>query len=478
MTTPEPTDARWTVRDAIDFEHLVQVDDPGDREWIASQAYPPDPRDRRVVFRRWLEFVRARTPVALPGIVYARGRRIVQALAIVAGFLVGGALCGSLLTRSDVEPINALLFFGLTVGLQVALAAVVSIAWLLRKAGFRSDLVRDAVFALVKTIGRAMARLDGERRSALQARSAALDFRSAQLAPLIGCDLLIVTQWFAIAFNVGLIGTMLLVYLPLVELRFGWQSTYPFVATQIDAGVRAIASPWSWISGTLAPDAAQIAATRYTRGQRAETLPIAAAVAWWPFLLMSIAVYGLLFRGAVALGAATVLERRLARLPLRHPAANGLWRRIAGPLVKAHASDVVLPAGTSVVDTHRASATDLLIVDDDLATRMDGVRLSAERVFGGPVRRVEHSNIDDDAVPDEILAAVPSNGTVVIATSAARDPIVAIAGFLRTVVTTLPRDSEITLLLVGEPAVSDERRTIWQRFVTIHRLPIGVETAA
>ena len=476
--------SRWTVSDAIDFDQLLAEDDAV----VAAQAtafaaarasLPASAADRSTVFRDWTRFVRDRSTGPSAGDVYRRGRWLAATLLGGVGFVAGATLAGSLLARRDAEPVNALLFLGWTVGLQVAFLIAVALLAGLRAAQVRFGPAGETALALVKLLGRAVNRLDGKRRTALQARWATLDLRSERLAPLIGTDLLIVTQRFAIAFNVGLLAAMLLVHLPFEELRFGWQSTYSFTVDGVEAAVRTIASPWSWLTSALVPSASQIAETRFVRGQRAETLPAEAAHAWWPFLLAAIVVYGLAARLLLAAVGHALLRRRLERLDFAQPAANALWRRLTGPLMQATGGTDRLPIGSTANDARARGEVDLLIVEREARTAELRVRI--ERHFAGPVARITTATVDDDALADDLVAALTTASSVVVAIDASRDPIVAIAGFLDALVVR-SRDADVTVALVagdGSPAgVTDERFAIWQRFVAIQRLRVGIERAA
>lgn len=463
----EPSGARWTVRDVIDFEWLIDREAP-----VADRAVDPGHADRRTVFRLWLDRVRVHVASPSPGETYDRGLRLLRLFAVLMGMALGVVLAGTLLSHNDAEPINALLFFGGTAGLQLAVLLLVGIAWSLGKANVRVRPLQDVLLLVVGLFGRLLDRLDGARRTALQARWAALDLRSGRLAPLIGCQLLVVTQLFAIFFNIGLLAAMLLVYLPFVELRFGWQSTYSYGADGVAAWVQLVAAPWSWISSVLAPDAAQVAATQYTRGQHADTLPIAAAHAWWPFLLCAIVFYGLLIRLVLAGLATLVLRHRLAQPPFTHPAANALWRRLTGPLVVSHANDQRLPEPRLEARPHRTGSVHLLVVDDELGGRGDAVRVRVEGFFGGHVGPSIASSIDDDALRADVVAALASHDSVIVAIPAERDPLVAVADFVRALIAAARPATEITILLIDGGSA---RLEIWRRFVVIQRLRIGVE---
>jgi hypothetical protein len=450
---------RWRIDDVIDFEDFARRaahdDDAGDAERAAA-AVPSD--DRRVVLLAWLDARRGEG--GGPGTTYRRARRVVAALAVLSGFMLGFGLVGALLSKSDSEPINAPLFFGATVGVQLAAFVGVLLAWTFGRDGGRFGPLREALAAVLAFVSRLVDRLPGERRSALRARRAAIELGSARLAPLVGCDLVVVTQTFAIAFNVGLLAALLCVWLPFTDLRFGWQSSYSFTASGIAVWVRLVALPWSWIGAVLGPTADAIAATQYARGQAAATLPVDAARAWWPFLALSIAVYGLALRALVAIAAAFALRRRLGRLAFASPDANLVWRRIRGALIVADEPGRRLPDG-AIAPTAATGRVDLVFVDVELASEQATLR---DRI--DVAARVVVTEVDDDAPS----AGVDATTRVVVAVAATRDPIVAIAGFLRTLSARTP---DVIVLLVGDE--DDGRLTIWRRFVAIERLAVGVD---
>ena len=335
----------------------------------------------------------------------------------------------------------------------------------------RLQPLRDLLLVAVRGIGRMVDRLDGDRRSALRARWAAVDLRSASLAPLIGCEMLIVTQLFAMAFNVGLVGAMLFVYLPFVELRFGWQTTYSIGPDGVAAWVRIVSMPWSWIAPGLAPDASQVAATQFSRGQSATTLAATAAHAWWPFLVCAIVVYGFVVRAALAVTAYLVLRVRLARLAWTQPAAHALWRRLTGPLVVAEANEASLPDVVPVSLVRAGGGDCLLIVDNGLE------QSTVERILGNALEGSFTANIDDDVLHDDLVAALRGRGDhVVVATSTQRDPVIAVADFLRAVSAVSRPGAAFTVLLVGKD-VSGMQKSTWSRFLAIHRLAFGVDSS-
>lgn len=455
----------------VDFEYFLATrQDDDDPEPRAAGAL-----SRREVFRAWLQAQRERHAGALtPGERLRRGEALLAALAWLLGLLAGAGLAGAWLARSDAEPVNAPLFWMATVGLQVLLLAMATAGWLWRRSLARAGSGWLGVLqGLIAGAGGLWRRLPGERRDALRVTLGQLALRREGASALLGPAAVALAQRFGVAFNLGLLFAMLALHLPLVDLRFGWQSTYPITATQMHGAVQAVATPWRWALPQAQPTADQIAATRYGRGQRVETLPAGAAHAWWPFLVLSVACYGLLLRGALLLGLRWLQRRRLARLRFDHPEANALWRRLTGPLV--HTVDSPAPAldpATAAAHPH-ASCACVALVAQELARDDAGLRAAVQQRFGWTVQDLHRLAIDDRHASAALLAALPRPlAALVIVVPAGRDPIVAVALFVRAVLQAVGPGVEVLLLVTP----SDEPRLgLWQRFAQVQRLRVGVE---
>ena len=97
------------------------------------------------------------------------------------------------------------------------------------------------------------------------------------------------------------------------------------------------------------------------------------------------------------------------------------------------------------------------------------------RRFGWSVDASLAVTIDDRAAaaPTLALAAAQTSAAAwLVVVSADRDPIVAVGLFLRAVLDAAGTGTEVLLLAAG---ADDERLAIWQRFMRLQRLPIGVE---
>ena len=270
---PEPS-AAWTIADRIDFEQLLATPLPAgdDRRLyeaeIAPRLAPAEREQRSAVFRAWLEARRRRFEGPLAGRAYDVGYRLVRVAAIALGFVTGAGLAGTLLGGG--EPVNALLFLLWTIGLQWLLLAAVAGAWLLRRAGFDLAPLRHLVEHALAGAGALLRRLPGEARDELRAALARLGRRGRAGRAGLAWPPVILLQTFGLAFNVGILAAMLLVHLPFVELRFGWQSTYELSAEEVQRAVQALATPWHAFAPGLQPSLEDIRATRYARGAACE----------------------------------------------------------------------------------------------------------------------------------------------------------------------------------------------------------------
>ncbi|MEO8386501.1 MAG: DUF2868 domain-containing protein, partial [Betaproteobacteria bacterium] len=287
--------------------------------------------DRSTVFLAWLHAKKV-PGHSSPGQQLEVGVKAVFFLALFFGVMMGLGTTAALLSHEGAQPINAALFLAGTVGLQLAIISFVLVAYVARAVGFDFTPLTSWMKVLLRFMAGAISRLHGEQRTDIRLFLAKSGERSDRLAPFISLTILQLTQVFAIAFNLGILGSMLLVYLPFVELRFGWQSTYSFGPEAVFRITQAIAAPWSWISDSLALSIQQVNATQFARGQSAVSLDALSAHAWWPFLLCTVAFYGLIPRILAAVAMGVLLRWRLRRVRFEYPAANALWRRLR-PLV-------------------------------------------------------------------------------------------------------------------------------------------------
>ena len=392
---------------------------------------------RADLFHRWLQRQRERGGSSpTPGLRWQQAESALSRLAWLLGLAAGAGLAAAWLAGSGTEPVNAPLFWAVTVGLQLVLLLLALAGWagrrrLARAAGGLQSLLRAALAAAAGASRHAA----GQTRDEVRAVLGLLAQRRDAIGHLFALPAVAISQRFGVAFNLGLLGAMLALHLPLVDLRFGWQSSYPVTPAQVKQAVDAVAAPWRWALPQAQPTEGAVAATRYSRGQAAERLPPQAGRAWWPFLALSIAVYGLLVRSALLAATRLMLRRGLASLSFDHPEANALWRRLTGPLVQVQGGAAELPAAVPAT-APRAHAGGRCIVLRAVELVVDDGPLAEAvmRRFGWAVDASLAVTIDDRAAaaPTLALAAAQTSAAAwLVVVSADRDPIVAVGLFLR-----------------------------------------------
>ena len=472
---------QWRIANLIDFEIALEKFDDSkaeDRSIFVKQIAPAlgeRVNDRSAVLLAWLK-VRCPGDVTT-GSQFELGVRYAFLFSALFGVLLGVGTTAGLLSNERSQPINAASFFAITVGVQLGVIAIVLAALIARRLGFNFSPLTSALKGLVLFIAKALNLLDGEQRTEIRYFFAKTGTKSERLGPLIGLQLLQLTQAFAIAFNLAILGSMLLYYLPFSELRFGWQTTYAFLPAQVFEFVQGIAVPWRWISDALAPSMQQILATQFARGQSALSLGASSVHAWWPFLLCAVAFYGLLPRLILLVALEGRLRWRLRHLQLHHLQANALIRRLQPTVETSVAEDwpAEEPAGPRL---RPGFSVNVLAIKSDVCTLSDAqVANCIQSSLGRQVKDIISSCIDNDNLSPSLVAglqALPDE--IVVIAPAAQDPIVAIADFLKKVSSSGKPDGEVIVLLTGEAGSDlDSRLKIWKRFVTVQKLKAAVE---
>lgn len=480
----------------LDFEFLLAGDDalPAEElrerdraifvEKIAPTLSQESADDRRAVLRAWVAERRRRATDELPGEQFITGWQTLLTLAVLGGLLLGGGLTMQLLRYSGAEPLNALVFLASTLGPQWLLIFAALLFWIERRTTrFLTDWrpLRALLAGLVALFGAGARRLHGESRVRLQAAIGRLAGKSEIYGSMATWPLLVVTQIFAVSFNVAILA-MLLAQLPARELRFGWQTTWG-APEQVARVVGVLAAPWAWAPNSH-PSTQEVFDTKYAPGQAHKTLPGAAMRAWWPFLFYAVACYGLVVRVAFLILAAVKMRRSLAALTFNHADANALWRRLSGPSVTTQPTgNLQVPEVTNVPPIHSGVAGDCLaLVADEVAQPVQEMAAELASRFRWRLGETLPVKIDNRRACADQLARLretaPSLAGVVITIPAARDPIVAIALFIREVISAAGAKPEVLILLLADKSQTETalRVKYWRDLLAIHRLHVGLET--
>jgi hypothetical protein len=490
--------SHWTIADVLDFEWLLARDRAADEKTLQDRGrafsekivvQSPEVRgQRRALFRAWLEARRNEEPASFPGAYFLSGWQTLATVAILIGFGLGGSVTAGLLHYRSAEPVNVSWFLALTIGLQMLVLLVALLFWLLHAAtdwldDFRP--LRALLTAITWAMSTGLRRLPGGQRDQVRAALSVIRRRSEIYGSLATWPFLVVTQLFAVAYNVGILAT-LGTHLAFANLHFQWESTLvqsPAAASRI---VSVLALPWSGFApmATLTPteieESHNIDSVRFGQMLESKDPKLQSLVAWWPFLCAMVVVYGLLVRGALLLFAAGKWRGTLRALRFDHADANALWRRLNGPLVTAppEAAQHPTPATVDREDGKHSTGTCFALIAQEL--HPDETALSAElaRKFGWKMARSWPVKIDNRqesaAALRELHDSIQSAAGVVVVVPLERDPIVAMALFLKDVLAASGSGPEVILLLVG-PREMEERLQFWRNFNAIHNLHLGLE---
>ena len=249
----------WKISDVIDFEWLLaedgEVDDAASRARDAELSakisqvwWTACMKDRRDLFRAWLDARRSHSSETPPGEYFLTAWQLLSVLSALTGAGLGMSVAAAfLLAYTGDEPVNVGWFFGLTGRRPVAHPYH----------GTSHFGSCDARRTFSKIFGRsarsspgcfgssaALQQLPGERRETMRARLMGIR-RKGEVFQLLVWPLLMITQIFGIFFNVGVLIALLL---PLGrDVAFGWQSTLKTSPETVYRLVSTIAAPWSFL---------------------------------------------------------------------------------------------------------------------------------------------------------------------------------------------------------------------------------------
>jgi hypothetical protein len=490
----------WKIADVLDFEFLLAARDgedekarSRDREIYEKEIVPrfgADEKDRRKVFRAWLEMRRKDAEDAeniLPGEQFTTAWQCLLTVAMIAGFLLGGSVTAAPLLYKTEEPLNVLGFLNCTLGLQTIILIGALLLWIVRSnTHFLDDWrpLRTLVGALLAIFNTSINRLPGEKRGQLRSGLAQLTRKRELYGALAAWQVLAIAQFFAVCFNVGILATFFFMHVLSDDLNFGWKTTInvrPETAARI---VAFISVPWEKFPHAH-PSAEQVIATRYAHNQSVKTLPIEAMRAWWPFLIYAVACYGLVVRGGLLLFAGVKLQRSLQGLQFDHKDANSLWRRLVPPIITSGSSEPLSPDSTSSQTSslpHKGGC--LALVAQEIEVNESEVRNMLMDRFGWQIHGIRPAKIDNRGESKDLFAEVTNTAqsfeSIVLIVPAAHDPIVATKLFIEELVKATG-DKEVLLFLMGDrrngshASVESNRYEIWRRFLNIHNLRVGIE---
>ena len=473
---PVPTLARLLA--VLDADAEVDI---GERELrdtqIGRELDPQASPSERVGL--WLRRMSPTTERGLEVPIAAAG-----SLSVTIGVLLGMLSAAALFFYDGRARVNALAVLGFLVG---APSILLLFSWL-----SCLSITRARVWPLVGGVLGTVAHLSPGRLTGLltQRLSRGGLEHLRLLAPRAGADTTIATvrMWFYARWShlvgVGYFSGALLTMLTLIvfsDLVFGWSTTLEVQAAQLRSLTSTMALPWSWAWPAADPSLELIHNSQYFRAAAAveDVTALAALGRWWPFLLMSVLVYGWLPRVVSAALCARALDRAALRAMIEHAASLALLERLRTPMVtpslvagNEHSepsyADLALPAASV-----QASAVGLLInwANVGLADAVVQTRFAAPKlVHAGGTRSIA----EDDAV----ISSAEPGVTCVVVCKAWEPPLLELHDF----VNDLHRQSGAQVVVIpvtvvaGQPGPAAPRdREIWHRSFAALPADSGIE---
>jgi len=149
------------------------------------------------------------------------------------------------------------------------------------------------------------------------------------------------SQFFACCFNLGALASCLYL-VTFSDLAFSWSTTLQLDATDFKRWTDILSAPWAPFFADARPSLELIERTRYFRlneGTFPTSVTPAGLGGWWPFLVMCLAVYGLLPRLVTLLATQLRLRSVTRRTFLHLPGVADLLVRLNTELVETQAAE-------------------------------------------------------------------------------------------------------------------------------------------
>jgi len=169
------------------------------------------------------------------------------------------------------------------------------------------------------------------------------------------------SQTFAALLNVGALASCL--YLVVFsDLAFAWSTTLQLDPLALQRWTDLLSAPWAAFFDEARPSLELIESTRYFRFKEG-AFPAAASPeglgGWWPFLVMCMAVYGLLPRLLTWSVARQRMRAALRKTFLHYPGASDLLARLNSELVETRADQPEIAGATAAARPKSTTTTDL-----------------------------------------------------------------------------------------------------------------------
>lgn len=366
----------WKIKDFIDLEYFFYRDREQDQENLIKRdrlffvnEIATAHHEKRAQIKKWLELRRSQEDELeeLPGDIYDNSYLLLKNILIMIGVITGFILTNSFLWYDGKTPINVSAFFFVLIILQMLLLVAAVVVFLfckkLRSLTFLSPIItrllkRLALFVLKNTYQR----LSNKNTKNFEAKMGFIRAQKLIYGNLFKWQIFNATQLFAIFFNLAIVLTLLFKVFT-ADLALGWQSTAEIQSEVLHKTVEVIATPWSWCIEEYAyPSLEEIEGSRIILKDGIYHLQSEHLASWWPFLCLSIFVYGFLPRLLFLLLGYLAQRRSASYFDFNHANCQRLLRRFETQYVEIDDSN------TAVIATKNDEQENITAANAELTT--------------------------------------------------------------------------------------------------------------
>jgi hypothetical protein len=508
---------KWSIRDIIDFEYFFYRDGVSLSSESQQDLHERDRNiylnsikvhvkeggkpDRRFILRSWLERRRKNEAAAtnvLPGESFESLYGSCRILFVLAGIVFGGGAGLTFLTYSGEQPLNVFVYLSVFIFSQLLLLLLLFLlsVYRLKKRSFLSfsplyrAIGRFLLGLLLWVRGRISEKIGAEHRSRTESALGLIMSKGRTYGIIFILPVFILTQLFAIGFNLGVLATTLFKVIT-SDIAFGWQSTLELSSAAVHGLVKTIALPWSWLTGPGAgyPSLDQIEGSRIILKEGIYHLSTPDLTSWWPFLCLSILFYGLLPRLLLFLAGAAVQQRMLAALGLKQGNYEQLLLRLTTPLLATRGRSPENVTGcsqeqeTGDIERDMTGAAPvnfdrklLVLVPGDIydASAKEKIETMLRNRFGDVLKeivRIDEEYETDAAILANLKKSLESAETdILLIQEAWQPPITEYINFIKNLRITIGYGPCIRIGLIGKPLPDNiftpvlvKNREIWTR---------------
>ncbi len=511
---PADGTARWRLEDVLDFDYAVEraeesgleLDSSHRKVFLAFLAARKremaDSLDRRRVFRFWLEAQRNQAPPSTiwPGALFCRGKTLLTRAFIVVAVFAGALSSAGLLHYDGIQPVNVFGFLFFLLGGQLLLLSASFASMILRPLGLLSmetGIIAPVIYRLWKQIAAGMQkdvlrRSSGEARLRIAAFLGSLGKKHSRYRPLLAGLVAGLAQTFGVWFNIAAVASTLLL-ISFSDRAFGWQSSLNLSAESVHRATRVVAHPWSSFYPAGSPSVLQIEGSRIRLKDGIRSLANENLVAWWPFLVCSLLVYGLLPRLLLWLVAWGIIRRQLGKIGFDSLRCDWLWESMIRRQLRTavdEESSAAFTANPPFCQTPKEKQpttavcsanpqTALLLAEPELAKRIrrEAVNEWIHRQIHWRVRRWislpnENESWEDFSKALDPMRSQDAYARIIVLQESFQPPIREFLDWLKRLKETQDAGGKTIVLLVGRTedtgqigAVSEIHRQIWERSV-------------